>query len=1025
MVNRLSVPFVLLAVLSQVASSQEDLLNFLIEQNEAAREKIKTADYRVTWAGSAETKEGLRLDRGSGKVKLKGAWRLSIQENNASIAATGWGQKQTPRMVINDKYLAYWPSFGNGYIYRDDHQSLSDASQLALELHTSPDIYALNVAFGGQRSTTFREVMKLHPDKIRWTAEKAKLPDGGTVYFVTRYVPSVNDAPEPDAVWTIDPHKGFMVTGAEYYSKAGNVWVTRKIEPKEVDGGVWVPVSYEEHRYGEPTDKRANEKPVWSITVQLEAITINHDLPDDVFAIESILPEEYRDSTTLMHKGLDGNTEAYVYRNGGYILREDWLDHAVPCMQPDCTGTSYSAGQGEELAAVMPGELPEYADLKAAIEAAYAKRDALLANSKGEARLTLEKQGHSEQAVERLQERISDELKIDPSKVALLGRASWTVEWYNKGAKKRYDMLVKEAEQPAGSERLLLPEHKRIATDGQQGIQYNVGRGEAYINKPPLKAGNPTNLTNYFRIDRLYRPGRFGTLPETLDLLQEYGNEPTVSQEVVDGHACLKLRFDKEGDLSNGKKYKTAVEFWIVPNISYSVIKAEMHSSRRTGGGEPPLLEGFYASYEESNKFQGIWLLKNVTIVVNDGPFREKLTASLSDTEISIDIPDGTFTFGGLGVPAGTLVYDKTQGSRPVVTRYRPDRLTDEPSDASTSEPKAGDGADELLKFVLGENTKARSKVKSVSYRFELVSEVTSDVQGDNLPAVVERGPRSTRFQLSGEEYKLSKWRNSLMHSRQRITMLESGRQTEQNRSEHTVINDDFAVSWHIGNPYAYQFDHTSIAHRSDRSKAHMLMLSIDPIEFGFGTEEHTLAEAYDIMKDKHRWTAQEGTYEGRQVYLVKQFSPQMSDPNQPVCLYVIDPAKGFLITHFTGRYYDGQLNHEYEVEVARVDGTDIWLASKVVEKHYRMAAHTSQYVPKLMSKATTVISDVKVNEVLGDELFMLAALNLTDDICLMRKTVDDVLVPMMKRDGVWQPSSPTKPLMADCLPDSHPAYRQ
>jgi len=252
--------------------------------------------------------------------------------------------------------------------------------------------------------------------------------------------------------------------------------------------------------------------------------------------------------------------------------------------------------------------------------------------------------------------------------------------------------------------------------------------------------------------------------------------------------------------------------------------------------------------------------------------------------------------------------------------------------------------------------------------------------------------------------------------------MLKSGRQTEHDRSEHMVMNDDFAASWHIGSSYAYQFDHTSIAKRSDLSQTHMLLQSIDPIEYGFGTDEHTLAEVYNMMKDKRRWTAQESTYEDRQVYLVKQFSPQMSDPNQPVC--VIDPAKGYLITHFTGRYSNGQLSREYEVEVARVEGTDVWLASKIMERSYRPDAQTSEHMPRLRSESTTVISDIKVNDDLGDELFTLAALNLTDDICLMRKTVDDVLVPMKRSSGGWQPSSPIQDSKADCLPDSHPAYR-
>ncbi len=57
----------------------------------------------------------------------------------------------------------------------------------------------------------------------------------------------------------------------------------------------------------------------------------------------------------------------------------------------------------------------------------------------------------------------------------------------------------------------------------------------------------------------------------------------------------------------------------------------------------------------------------------NQGSLREKLTASLSGTEIGIDIPDSTFTFEGLGVPTGTRVYDKSLGGQPVLSSYRPD----------------------------------------------------------------------------------------------------------------------------------------------------------------------------------------------------------------------------------------------------------------------------------------------------------------------------------------------------------------
>jgi len=143
----------------------------------------------------------------------------------------------------------------------------------------------------------------------------------------------------------------------------------------------------------------------------------------------------------------------------------------------------------------MANDSPSYSDLKPVIEAAYAARDELLENSRGKAKLTLEKSSNSEQATKHLQERIRDELGIDPKNVGLLGRATWTVDWYNKGLKKRWDMFVAEPEELAeGTRPLLLPQNLRIAADPEKGIHYNVTRNEAYINKPPSPRDNPTNL---------------------------------------------------------------------------------------------------------------------------------------------------------------------------------------------------------------------------------------------------------------------------------------------------------------------------------------------------------------------------------------------------------------------------------------------------------------------------------------------------------------------------------------------------
>jgi hypothetical protein len=324
MLRRMSTFALVTVILLQAANCRGDLLKSLIEQNEAARAKIKTAEYKVKWTQNVEVKEGLRRNEGFGEVKMKGDWRYSTQECNASVSATGWKQKQTQSMVINDKYLAYWPTIGNAYIYQDDHQSvkeLSDDAKLRRNMHTTPDIFSFDFAFGGERETTFREMMKLHPDKIRWTAEEPKQLNGDIVYLIKRYSPFMNDPAKPDGVWTIDPQKGFLVTQAVFYSRAGNVWVTRKTEPKEIGSGIWIPVSYQEHRYGKSNDPQAGKKPNQSTIIQLEDISVNQEIPDECFTIESILPEEHRAYTTLFRQGLDGNTEAYVYKNGRYVLR--------------------------------------------------------------------------------------------------------------------------------------------------------------------------------------------------------------------------------------------------------------------------------------------------------------------------------------------------------------------------------------------------------------------------------------------------------------------------------------------------------------------------------------------------------------------------------------------------------------------------------------------------------------------------------------------------------------------------------
>jgi hypothetical protein len=312
------------------------------------------------------------------------------------------------------------------------------------------------------------------------------------------------------------------------------------------------------------------------------------------------------------------------------------------------------------------------------------------------------------------------------------------------------------------------------------------------------------------------------------------------------------------------------------------------------------------------------------------------------------------------------------------------------------------DEPDDLLSFILTQNEKARKNLATVSYKFELQSRATFDLQGTHLPAEAVRGPRSLEKDVLGEEFKKGKWRYSSMEQQDKSVSLQTGQTQEQSRLERAVFNDDYAASWHVGNIYAYQFDHESLSAMSERAQAHMALQSIDPIEYGFGNEAYTLMELYQTAKDKTRFTAEKSTSDGRSVFHIKQFSSDTADPDRPACVYTLDPEKGFLITRFRAYHGDGTLEREYEVQVEKIPGYDIWLPTKIQEKAYRRDNETSADLPKLRKTLAITITDIEVNEPIEDARFTLAALNLPDKVQLMRQMLDGETVPMVKKDGVW-----------------------
>lgn len=295
---------------------------------------------------------------------------------------------------------------------------------------------------------------------------------------------------------------------------------------------------------------------------------------------------------------------------------------------------------------ILASEILDYSDLKAAIKAAYQARSDLLQNSTGTANIIIETK------------KLTGEANNTPAK-----KGKWTVTWYKKAVKNRYNIYVPPPQKEDDNHKPLLePQNIRTVQDAEKRIYYDVLNRAAYIDRRLPLAGNPFGLVRHFDISRLYRFSRRYDLSDLLTAWEKEGVQRQIKEDRVGQTHCIKLEFNWEKLYPSGYKRKKRLKLWVAPEMSYSLIKAQFFS---TSGGELFLVESYEATYRKS-KVEGIWLLKEVTIVDNQCGLRqdrrERLTAKFCNTKVGVEITDETFTFEGLGVPKGTKVYDKRFG---------------------------------------------------------------------------------------------------------------------------------------------------------------------------------------------------------------------------------------------------------------------------------------------------------------------------------------------------------------------------
>ena len=313
----------------------------------------------------------------------------------------------------------------------------------------------------------------------------------------------------------------------------------------------------------------------------------------------------------LLNRYRERLTAEQVQRLQEYHNGQRGLPVLAPQVKTDVQVEVEPVGQSGE----FHDAVPDYSDLKAAIKAAYQARSDLLSNSTGMAELTLVKKGLSPGVPKQLENEFAKEFNIDRESIRFTGEGTWTTKWYKKGEKSRYDVKVPPPKEKDLTRRpLLIPRDMRIAVDPEKGIYYDVLHKEAYINRPPSRAGNPADLVSYFDVSRLYE-FCLHDVPSLLSWFEKEKMQPQCNEEWVGQIRYIRLTFGDENLDAQGKKDKRRFELWIAPEMSYSLVKARAFVNMPSLGDQLELVESYEATYQESDNFDGIWLLKDIKIV--------------------------------------------------------------------------------------------------------------------------------------------------------------------------------------------------------------------------------------------------------------------------------------------------------------------------------------------------------------------------------------------------------------------------
>lgn len=312
----------------------------------------------------------------------------------------------------------------------------------------------------------------------------------------------------------------------------------------------------------------------------------------------------------------------------------------------------------------------QYGEILQNLSDAYEYRDALLARSRGEVSLQLRSIEPDEATKAKLVE--GQPMPGGGGRWVYSGENKAAVLWQQRDGAYRYDIYVPKPEEEGDN--VFGLKNMRVVFDEEESLYYDVLDFRAYINTPPIKLFNLTDIANRFDIRRLYEfSGK-----SVLKYMQSFSNKgyfPSIASIDIEGKACLRLTFIKNIEKDGEPLDERTATLDIAPEMGYSMLQAEYISKRYSNKVVVELnRDTYFARYEEEKTHPGVWLLTYMSASQERGHPNERLEATIKHMEVGVDISAEVFTFSGLGVPNETVVSDKRLG-KTVRSLYRDGQL--------------------------------------------------------------------------------------------------------------------------------------------------------------------------------------------------------------------------------------------------------------------------------------------------------------------------------------------------------------